>query len=262
MNFLLKISSSVLNLQIFSAHDRGGIVRKDGESSVASWTRAVFLTEIVKGYMIGDLKRLLSIKVIPNYDGNCNFPIALYVFSCMDFLGYLIAEKDFDPGGDTINRINAYIENAFTEKDRWELEPHMGELVKRFRHGLGHEFFPRMGGISRTNDKIFTKSSKDDLLVLDADRLAEMFMRSVPNLERLFESEETCLRAFDRYVGMQERNQDFLAGTATETEVLIKPSLSGNATTTVQPLPEEYKGLPISKGNTGFSGPPMPRGTS
>lgn len=262
MNLLVKIASMIVNIQVFAAHKRGRFVHREGESTAASWARDHFLTEIVKGYIVGDLKRLLAVKVIPNYDGNCNFPIALYIFSCMDFLGYLISEENLRPSGDTVKRINTYIKTTFTEEDKEKLKSHMDSLVARFRHGLGHEFFPKMAGIGRGNPEIFTWQPEGGYLVLDADRLAETFVRSVPNLERLFEREEIRLKAFDRYCDMQLENQEFIAGTATKTEVLIKPSLSGNATTTIQPLPEEYKGLPFSKGGAGFSGPPMPRGTS
>lgn len=49
-----------------------------------------FMSEVVEGWMLTDLERLINdIPHRPSAAGNCNFPIALYVFACIEFLGQL-----------------------------------------------------------------------------------------------------------------------------------------------------------------------------
>jgi hypothetical protein len=126
-----------------------------------NYAKNYLLGKVTKGYMVGDIKRMLAIKVKPNQDGNCNFPIALYTLSCMDFLGYLIAKEEYSLFGDTEKRIKAYIDTAFIVKDKEQLQPYMANFVGKFRHGLGHEFFPKMAGISRVTPHIMSWHKND-----------------------------------------------------------------------------------------------------
>ena len=175
------------------------MISETTDAEKLSWVKNELLSKIVRGYIVGDLRRMLNIEVVPNYDGNCNFPIALYTLTSMDFLGYLIAEQEFSPHGNTGGRISAYIEMVFDSEDRRKLEPYMEHFVTKFRHGLAHEFSPKMAGISRGNSEIMTWSKEDECWVLDADRLAEMFLGSVANLEKLVDDVRVGVRIFDRY---------------------------------------------------------------
>ncbi len=52
-----------------------------------------FLNEVVMGWMLGDLENMVTkIQPVENGAGNCNFPIVLYIFSCIEFLGFLTSE--------------------------------------------------------------------------------------------------------------------------------------------------------------------------
>lgn len=211
----------------------------------------------INGYMVGDIRRLLTIKVIDNYSGNCNFPIALYVFSCMDFLGYLIAETEYSLNGDTDKRINEYISVMFSEEAKKEIEPHKNEFIDKFRHGLTHEFFPKMSGISRANSELITKSI-EGYWVLDADVIANMFIKSVENLSTLESNETVLQRIYNRYYKIQEKNKP-LRDVSTFTSTTARASM---ATTTTVP-PELIRGMEdlnedkndnFSKGDTGVAG--------
>ncbi|HUV47045.1 MAG TPA: hypothetical protein VMW29_02825 [Candidatus Bathyarchaeia archaeon] len=220
-----------------------------------SFVREEIVGKMVCGYMVGDIKRLLEIKVIENYDGNCNFPIALYVFSCMDFLGYLFAENKYNPSGDTAKRINAYIDLFFTDKAKAEIEPHKTEFVDTFRNGLSHEFFPKISGISRINDSLMSISEKG-YWVMDADILARMFLESVENLKKFSTHVTVSCRAYDRYSEIQKENIQSKTHT-----VSSSTARSSMATTTTLPLElikrldaDDNVGVPSSKGDTGVAG--------
>ena len=167
-----------------------------------------FIKVVVKGYMISDLKRMMGLEPVPNAPGNCNFPIALFALSCMDFLGYLTTPQKLDSNGDTTERIKAYIDMTFKDEDKTKLAPHMNNLVNIFRHGLSHEFFPKMSGISRKCSDVFWLS-QEGYLILDADRIAEMFERSIEKLEDLIKSETRAVIFVERYEEKQEYNQKF-----------------------------------------------------
>lgn len=217
------------------------------------FTKDYIIGKVANGYIVGDLERMLGIKVILNHDGNANFPIALYTLTSMSFLGYLVADREFSNDWE---RINAYIEAMFVPEDKSEIEPHKTEFANKFRNGLAHEFFPKMAGISRVNDRLMTLSA-EGYWVLDADILAKMFIRSVNNLVKASEDNDFCRRVFDRYNAIQERNL----------ELKNKPSIttttstarSSGATTTTLPYNlasmATLPNIPLSKGDTGVGLP-------
>lgn len=251
MNIAIQFLNLILNIQIFKKHDRGTYTSKQNEAKDVTWVKQVLLVETVKGYIVGDLKRLTNIKVINGYNGNANFPIALYVFSCMDFLGFLIADRQYSLKGDTNNRIQAYIEKTFAPEDKTKLQPHMSYLVNIFRNGLTHTFFPKIAGISRTNSEIFTRSPQGNYIVLDVDQLVGMFLRSVSNLEELFEDDDLCKQVYLRYQDILADHQSTTTSTSTSSSTI--PIGTAMGTATVQP-PQDLQNLPKSKGDTGCAG--------
>lgn len=103
----------------------------------------------------------------------------------MDFLGYLISNREEptlkDPKEPDPMRIIDYIE-FFNDEDKHQISKHSDILVKVFRNGLAHQFFPKRAGVSRVNNELFTKSKEGGYLVLDAEILAKMFLKSIENL--------------------------------------------------------------------------------
>lgn len=217
------------------------------------FTKDYIIGKVANGYIVGDLERMLGIKVIPNHNGNANFPIALYTLTSMSFLGYLVADREFSNDWE---RINAYIEAMFVPEDKSEIEPHKTEFANKFRNGLAHEFFPKMAGISRVNDRLMTLSA-EGYWVLDADILAKMFIRSVNNLVKASEDNDFCRRVFDRYNAIQERNLE-LKNKPSITTTTSTARSSGAMTTT---LPYNLASMatlpniPLSKGDTGVGLP-------
>ncbi len=172
-----------------------------------------FFDEIVNNYMLNDLKRLTKeIVPIPNKGGNCNFPIALYVLCCMEYLGYLtsIHEVKEDQPGYSKDRILLYIEVFFDETSSKSIMAHKDKFVDIFRNGLSHEFFAKAAGVSRKGFELLTVNS--GMLILDADKLAEAFIESTKKLREYIEIDKYGINQsiMDRYKKKEQKNQKFL----------------------------------------------------
>lgn len=163
---------------------------------------------VIDGYMLSDLRQMVDLPVKPNQSGNCNFPIVLYIFSCMEFLGTLISEIPIlDRRGATRDRVWAYIELTFGNNIQ-AFDQHRTSFIQIFRHGLTHEFFAKNAGISRQHTNLFG-TSPGGKLVLDADRFYEVFRDSCNRLKSLMDtSEEIAERISERYLELQQRNRD------------------------------------------------------
>lgn len=173
-------------------------------------------TTVIDGYMLGDLERMIAIPVVPDQIGNCNFPIVLYIFSCMEFLGMLVAETPIpDRTGATRDRVWAYMELTF-ENYLQEFEQYRHIFIQIFRNGLAHEFFAKNAGISRQGYTLFG-TSRGGKIVLDADRFYRVFRDSCNNLKsQLDASEELSKRISTRYSELQQHNQtQWPAGSST-----------------------------------------------
>ena len=163
--------------------------------------------QVIDGYMLTDLDRMVGFPVVPNQLGNCNFPIAMYIFSCIEFLGSLVSEQPILGGlGVTQNRVWAYMELTF-RTNLQVFQQHRGDFVQIFRHGMVHEFFAKNAGVSRGELDVFglTPGGKPSL---DADRFYEVFRESCEELKFLIDSsDELAERVADRYLDMQRRNR-------------------------------------------------------
>lgn len=164
--------------------------------------------KVIDGYMLTDLKRIVDLPVVPNQVGNCNFPIVIYIFSCMEFLGMLVSEVPIpDRSGATQDRIWTYMESTFGENFQ-TFQQHRHTFIQIFRHGLIHEFFAKNAGVSRKQPELFG-TSPGGKIVLDADKFYEIFCDSCDRLKSLLDtSEELARRISDRYLELQQRNRE------------------------------------------------------
>lgn len=195
---------------------------------------------VIDGYMLGDLKRMVDLPVIPNETGNCNFPITLYIFSCIEFLGTLVAETPIpDRPGATQDRFWAYVELAFGNSLQ-SFQQHRNNFIQIFRHGLTHEFFAKHAGISRQHTELFSTSSGGKL-VLDADRFYDVFKESCDTLKSLLDtSDQLKERVSDRYLELQQRNQNRWGSTVSPTALASGASISRPFT----PTPDQALATP------------------
>lgn len=169
-----------------------------------------FFDEVVQGLMLADLNNLVTkIAVIPNSGGNCNFPIVLFIFSCIEFLGYLTAEELIEGGQEyTKGRIFSYINLFFDEKYKVQLNAKENDFVDIFRHGLSHEFFAKAAGVSRQKEILIGTDAITNVLVLDADEFYKAFRLSTEVLRDKISSESGIAeRIVDRYTNRLNDNK-------------------------------------------------------
>lgn len=168
-----------------------------------------FISQVVDGWMLNDLAILTAIPHKPGAAGNCNFPIALYIFSCVEFLGQLTFSGQSLPStGYTKASVLGFIDDFFPDDFKQKLQPHKNEFVNIFRNGLAHNYFAKAAGVSRTKTEPF--SIEDGHLVLDADRFAEAFRLAVDKLKTTIQSDTHLVeRMVNRYEAQVNDNQKF-----------------------------------------------------
>lgn len=154
--------------------------------------------------IVEDLKRMLDIPVIPKAMGNCSAPIAVYCFTCMDFLGTLIQEFDALEMS-AYRHISDFIVEAFHEDDVAYLVEHEGaNSLALLHYGFTRTFMP-MGqkgcSVGREQPSLFSTWAYGR--VLDADRLAAAVIRAVKNFDEMLRSDVDLLdRAWSNYKRM------------------------------------------------------------
>lgn len=200
-----------------------------------------FITEVIDGWMITDLKRLLNdIPHRPNAAGNCNFPIALYVFACIEFLGQLtsVTPINTNQGGYTTSSIMGFINDFFPDDFKQKIQPYQNNFVNIFRNGLAHNYFAKNAGISRTEVEPLQVNDKG-MLILDADRFAEAFMASIEKLKKNITNDSNLSnRIVDRYSNLYQNHLRFgftPTTTRTSTASLAHPDVK--LSTTLPPPP-------------------------
>lgn len=150
------------------------------------WINKIFFEEIVQCYMLADLSKIES-----NYNpavrcGNCNFPLALQIFACMDFIGWLISDPR-NKKEDTSGNINSFINNLFSSTRGRQIKQVEG-FVNIFRHGLAHEYFAKGCGISRKKGELLWLDFDNNSINLDADVLLEEFRLCINVLKKKISS--------------------------------------------------------------------------
>lgn len=167
-----------------------------------------FISQVVDGWMLSDLATLTTISHKPGAAGNCNFPIALYIFSCVEFLGQLTFFGTLGKQVYTKGAVLSFIEDYFPDDFKLKLQPHKNEFVNIFRNGLAHNYFAKAAGVSRTKTEPF--SMEDGCLVLDADRFADAFRLAVDKLKSTIQNDpQLAKRIVDRYEEQVNENQKF-----------------------------------------------------
>lgn len=148
-------------------------------------TKDEFIKKVVFGWIKKDFERMLEIKVIPNGDGNINFPLTLCALADMEYLGSLLIGSDCG-----FNKcVGEYISRCFARPQEYPIEI-LGDI---FRHSLAHEFFAR-GGICR-NGKHPAIFMDDKLgIILDADTLVIDFLGSLEKFKNNLSEENYRIR--------------------------------------------------------------------
>lgn len=209
-----------------------------------------FVLDIIDGWMVKDLESLLTnIPQQINESGNCNFPITLYVFSCIEFLGQLTnaTPVNTNVSGYTQNAISNYIDNFFPDEFKRKLQPYQNSFINIFRNGLAHNYFAKSAGISR-GETTPIQVDKNGCLILDADIFATSFIDSIEKLKSVINTDASLAkRITDRYADQYQTNKLKFQFTPTKTFVsgasLPHPDSLKKLTTTMPP--EDWAGRPI-----------------
>lgn len=189
-----------------------------------------FVEEVISGWMIRDLNKMLDLPVTPNSPGNCNFPIALYVFSCIEFLGQLTPSKQIDASRSNYTKTSVlgFIDDFFPSTFKDNLQPFRQQFVNIFRNGLSHNYFAKNAGVSRKESKPFQVNQNGNL-ILDADKFARAFIEAVEKLKLRINSDlDLAKRMVDRY--NEQFKNNLLYNFSTSTRQTITTTTSSSST--------------------------------
>ena len=107
-----------------------------------------FFDNEVSKYILKDIEKLNEI--IPNKDGlcGCTVPLAMMLLAVIDFFGYLTRDDDNPRKSDTLGNFKYLLSEkaCFFPK---VYNDYCDKIVKLFRHGLIHQFFPKASGIAK-----------------------------------------------------------------------------------------------------------------
>ena len=144
--------------------------------------RNFFDTEISM-YVLPDIDRLTN-EIRPDSRGlgGCTVPLAMMLFALIDLFGflrrsdeganktdtrrnfeYLLSESDYFPG--------IYAEN-------WE------RILKLFRHGVIHQFFPKASGIAKAGENRPLIYEENNIPVLNIDILSRDLVSAISQIKR------------------------------------------------------------------------------
>ena len=138
-----------------------------------------FFAHEISMHVLPDIDRLTN-EIRPDAKGlrGCTVPLGMMVFAIIDLFGYLMRDDKQANKRETLknftylfSKTNAYFPELY--HDNCE------KIVKLFRHGLIHQFFPKASGITKAGFQqplIFEKSGIPNLNVdvLSADLTAAL----------------------------------------------------------------------------------------
>ncbi|MGD0209657.1 MAG: hypothetical protein ABSC14_01595 [Desulfomonilia bacterium] len=118
-----------------------------GLSAAKNRVIGFFNTE-VSMYILKDIDKLDEIR--PDKDGlcACAVPHALMLFSVIDFFGYLTRDDSNPRKEDTYGNFK-YLLSEQAGFFPMMYKDNCDKIVKLFRHGLTHQFFPKASGIAK-----------------------------------------------------------------------------------------------------------------
>jgi hypothetical protein len=115
-------------------------------------------------------------------------PFTLMIFSCMDALGYLIREDHKAEDENAHTKTNKNITGFFKFVSPYPTKEEIECLVAIFRHGLGHNYFPKLGHAisyhsNNPKDKLFFLDVVGVRVVLNVNRLENYFKVGFDNIK-------------------------------------------------------------------------------
>ena len=147
-----------------------------------------FLNDELDRQAIGDLTRLSEIR--PDKETSlrgCTIPQAMLIFAILDLLGYLVNE---DPNASKSATLTNYRVIFSAEHGLFpeEYEMEADRIVKLFRHGIMHQFFPKASAVAKVSKGAPLIGLSGNIPCMNVDRLSEDFLIAFRKLRRRIES--------------------------------------------------------------------------
>lgn len=141
-----------------------------------------FFKNELNNYVVGDLNRLSEIHPDrrTGFRG-CTIPQAMLIFALLDLLGYLIND---DPTASKRNTLNNYkfIFSSTCGLFPKEYEKESDRIVKLFRHGIIHQFFPKASGIAKLSKDMPLLGLNGNIPCLNVNRLTHDTLNAIRKL--------------------------------------------------------------------------------
>lgn len=168
------------------------------------WVQDVWFSTIIEGYMLSDIKNMLALD--RREKGNCASPLGLFVYSCMEQLGYLIAGSEYDPEECMAEKVRDYV--WLTYGDAVD-DSTTRDIVQAIMWGHRRLSFAPLGipkefGITRMPNHVLLGPHPECERVLNIEELAWIFIRSTGNLYKLLGNDEIRERVVRRLKMLQE----------------------------------------------------------
>lgn len=152
-----------------------------------------------------DLNVMLRIPVIPNVNGNCAAPLALYSIAAMGFLGYLVA-SDMLCENESTERILTFA-RLYCDLDTDDANT--SDRLARLFDSLTSILAPRQMGLVRSGVGHGLLDYSQYVVALNADMLAHVVLNGLKCLEAdLIEDDELADRIWDRMMALSREEGD------------------------------------------------------
>jgi hypothetical protein len=150
-----------------------------------------FFNNEVAMYILPDLERLTDeIRPDPkNGQRGCTIPLAMMIFGVIDLFGYLMRNNNNAKKTETyenfkylFSKRTGFFPNIYDEK--------CDMMVKLFRHGLIHQFFPKASGILKAEKSKPLIFCQDGIPNLNVDVLANDLKVALEKMKKYVEKNE------------------------------------------------------------------------
>ena len=141
-----------------------------------------FANEISK-YVLPDIDRLTN-EIRPDNQGlkGCTVPLAMMLFALIDLFGFLMRGDERANKRDTKRNFEYLLSESslFPEvyAANWE------QILKLFRHGVMHQFFPKASGIAKAGTDRSLVFEENSIPVLNVDILSRDMVRVIGQVEK------------------------------------------------------------------------------
>jgi hypothetical protein len=155
-----------------------------------------FFANEVSNYILGDIDRLTN-EVRPDEKTGlrgCTVPLAMMVFSVIDLFGYLCRDDKDARKTDTLKNFQ-YLMSEAAGLFPAAYNDNCEKIVKLFRHGLIHQFFPKASVISKSGlERPLIFENSEGVPTLNVDVLSKDIRVALDKLKCVIaENKNPCL---------------------------------------------------------------------